>query len=165
MPDITETKDPKAAADAERKAKRRSKLRSLAGKRPSSAEGIAAPDTTGSVPQVEAEGGNTAARRKAIGRIYRVLSETPADDTGMVEGTPFTKAGVLRLLETLKARTAKEGQPGAKVAAGILKFMSPKEGEAHVHGVSLERLQRVAKTAKGRRDKGKKQRGLRGLAE
>lgn len=152
---MANTTKPKAGADAERKAKRQNRLRALAGKRANSAQGIAVPNTDDAVPQAKANEGDVVARRKAITRIYRVLSETPADNTGMVEGTPFTQAGVARLLDTLKSRSASEGQAGAKVAAGILKFLAPKDGESQVHGASLERLQRVAKTAEGRLKKKK----------
>lgn len=148
MSGTTQTKD--STADADRKAKRRARLRALTGKRTGAAADVAVPDTTGVVSGNAAGSVDVAARRKAIARIYRVLSDTPADENGTVEGTPFTQAGVARLLETLKSRSASGGQAGAKVAAGILKFLSPKDGEAHVHGASLERLQQVAKTAEGR---------------
>lgn len=152
MPDTTTSKDTTVTlTDDERKAKRRTKLRALAGKRPSGAGGVAAPKVANAVPaSKDDDGADVMARRRAIARIYRVLSDTPADDTGMVEGTPFTQSGVARLLDTLKSRADSEGQSGAKVAAGILKFLSAKDGEANVHGASLERLQRVAKTADGR---------------
>lgn len=150
MADTTKVAGGAGLVDDARKEKRRNRLQSLMGRRSDEAAAIsvtAAPAAMGAGPMGEVEGADAQARRKAIARIYRVLTDTPADDGGMVEDTPFSKAGVARLMETLRGRAANEGQPGARVAAGLIKFLTPKDGEAEVHGVSLERLKRVAKTA------------------
>jgi hypothetical protein len=95
-------------------------------------------------------------RRKALGRMARILTDTPADGTGAVPGTPFTQAGVAVLLDTLGKRARNEGAPGARMAARILTFLQAGQGEAEgdVHGVSVQKLQRLAKltgSGKGRR--------------
>lgn len=153
MADTTKVAGGAGLADDARKEKRRNRLQSLMGRRGDEAAAInvtMAPAVMGTGLMGEAEVADVQARRKAIARIYRVLTDTPADDTGMVADTPFSKAGAARLMETLRGRAANEGQTGARVAAGLIKFLTPKEGEAEVHGASLERLQRVAKTAGSR---------------
>jgi hypothetical protein len=92
-------------------------------------------------------GGDSDARRKAIGRVLRVLTETPADATGMVPETPFSKTGVKRLMEMLQERSAQAGASGGRIAAGLLRFLAPKDGEEAIHGASLAKLQRGGKLA------------------
>lgn len=149
--------------DADRKEKRRRRLAALRGKRNDDSANavVAAP-----VSPKAAKGGNKGvsarlggddadneARRKAIARVVRLLSDTPADASGMVPDTPFSKAGVARLMEMLRERAANPTAPGGKVAGGLMKFMSSKEGEAEVHGASLEKLQRAAKMVGSRGSK------------
>jgi hypothetical protein len=159
--------------DADRKEKRRQRLAALRGKRnDDSANAVVAAPVSPKANRGEfglgggrkaAKGGNKAvsarlggddadneARRKAIARVVRLLTDTPADASGMVPDTPFSKAGVVRLMEMLRERAANPTAPGGKVAGGLMKFMSAKEGEAEVHGASLEKLQRAAKMV-GRR--------------
>lgn len=158
----TSTKDTTAApADPERKAKRRARARSLITGRTDTAASSAFSGAVGGEPQTADARSDQMGRRKALGRIYRVLTDTPADDTGMVDGTPFTQAGVMRLMENLKTRADNEGQSGAKIAARILQVLSPKDGEAEVHGASLKRLQRIAKAGenRGNADKPGRRRG------
>ena len=146
-----------ALSDEERKARRRARLRTLTGQAPAGAGGTSGGDGdadwlsgTGAGKGGGMGGGAPEMRRKAAARVYRMLTNTPPDETGMVEGTPFSKTGVARLMEGLRERAANEGQPGAKVAAGLLNFLAPSEGEPEVHGASLDRLQRVARTASAR---------------
>lgn len=144
-----------ALSDEERKARRRARLRTLTGQAPAGAAeasgGAGDADVLaamgGGMGGGGAAGGAPEMRRKAAARVYRMLTNTPPDETGMVEDTPFSKTGVARLMEGLRERAANEGQPGAKVAAGLLNFLAPSEGEPEVHGASLERLQRVARMA------------------
>lgn len=144
MPDTNKSKAAGSEGD-DRKAKRRARLQSLGSRRANNAARAATPRK----PDMAGDA-NVLSQGKAFARIYRVLTNTPADDKGMVEGTPFTHAGVVRLMDSLKSRAENEGQAGAKVAASILRFVSAKDGEADVHGASLERLQRIAKVAKNR---------------
>ena len=91
----------------------------------------------------------TSAQRRAATQFYHLLTETPADNTGLVEGTPFTSAGVARALDALRARTSQEGTVGAKAAAWVLKFLAPSDGETEiVHDVSVDKLKRIARLAK-----------------
>ena len=88
--------------------------------------------------------------RKALNHVMRILSETPADATGKVEGTTFTKAGVKALIDMLTKRSADPEAGGAKMAGGFLKRMTAvgkdgTEGE-RVHGVLVSRLQQFVRT-------------------
>jgi len=105
-----------------------------------------------------AGGDNSDGKRKAIARVMRVLTDTPADAAGMVPDTPFTKAGVKRLMDMLRERSADAGATGARVAGGLLKFLSSKEGEESIHGASLMKLQRAGQMA-SRRGGGRGRRG------
>ncbi len=88
-------------------------------------------------------------RSKSLQRAYGVLTETPVDGQGTVPETPFTVAGLKKLLGTLQARADQDGQPGAKVAQGLLRLLAPSEdGEAQLEGISVAKLQRLAKFAK-----------------
>lgn len=150
----------------QRRAKRRMRLQKLRGiAQPgtgvtvgAAAEGFggraagAGPRAAGAGPRAAGgpgeDGANNAARQRAFQRAYRVLTETPADGSGTVAGTPFTEAGVVRLLEALRTRAANPEGPGGKVASRLLQFLNPAEGETdQVHGASLEKLQRIAKMA------------------
>lgn len=105
-----------------------------------------------------AGGDNGDGKRKAIARVMRVLTDTPADAGGMVPDTPFTQAGVKRLMDMLRERAADAGAAGARVAGGLLKFLSSKEGEEAIHGASLEKLKRAGQMA-SRRGGGRGRRG------
>lgn len=86
------------------------------------------------------------ARKKMVRKIYDLLSKTPADKSGLVEGTPFSHAGVVRLMDTLKTRSEKADTAGGKIATSMLKFLA-KEGESGktVNGASVDKLQWLAK--------------------
>jgi hypothetical protein len=81
--------------------------------------------------------------------MAHILTDTPADGSGVVPGTPFTQAGVAALLDTLGKRARNEGAPGAKIASRLLTFLQADQAEAegNVHGVSVQKLQRLAKFA------------------
>lgn len=88
--------------------------------------------------------------RKVLKHVMRLLSETPADATGKVEGTTFTKTGVKALVDMLTKRSADPEAGGAKMAGGFLKRMTAvgkdgTEGE-RVHGVLVSRLQQFVRT-------------------
>jgi hypothetical protein len=105
-------------------------------------------------------GSSDASKRKALSRVYKILSETPADATGMVEGTPFSKAGVRTLVETLRKRQADPAASGAKMAARIFQFMTAKgkaseEAVPNIHGIPIYRLEQLARTADALRRRGR----------
>lgn len=88
-------------------------------------------------------GGNER-RKQLFGMLRAVLVRTPADSRGKVPETPFTQAGVERLMKTLKSRSEDNTAPGARVAGGLLKFLSADAGENAVHGASVTKLQKLA---------------------
>jgi hypothetical protein len=90
------------------------------------------------------EGGDNEMRRKAIGRIMQILTQTPADDTGMVPDTNFSKAGVAKLMGMLNSRKDK---PGAKAADRVMQMLSAKGDEAQIHGASVKKLQQAGRMA------------------
>ena len=105
-------------------------------------------------------GASDTSKRKALARVYKILSETPADATGMVVGTPFSKAGVRSLVETLQKRLADPGSSGAKMAERIFSFMTAKgkagdEAVPNIHGIPLYRLEQLARTAEALRRRGR----------
>lgn len=96
-------------------------------------------------------------RRQMMMKIYAMLTQTPEEGTGMVPGTPFSETGVAKLMSILRGRAAQENVPGAKVAAGMLKFLAPQDpGAEAIGGASVEKLQMVARAAKRFRGQGPK---------
>lgn len=94
------------------------------------------------------EGGAQQFRRQMVMRVYKMLTRTPDDGSGMVPGTPFTKAGVAELMTALHERAANQNAPGAKVATNAIGFLKPAEGdEEAVAGASVAKLQLVARMA------------------
>lgn len=84
-------------------------------------------------------------RRKMVTRLHQMLSSTPDDGTGMVDGTPFSLVGVERLMNVLKQRSEDTSKTGAKAAGRMVDFLSPKkDGEDAVNGASLNKLQWIA---------------------
>jgi len=165
MTDAIKTDESAGISESDRRAKRRARLRMLRGQL---AEGPAqgaptaerqvsmAPmrlDRPGRGPAARPAGGadlevsNSQLQRRALTRAFRILTETPADESGLVEGTPFTQSGVNRLLETLRSRADVEGAAGAKVATRILQFLTSDEGDGKAEEVSVDRLQRIAQLA------------------
>ena len=96
--------------------------------------------------------------RKALNHVMRILSETPADATGKVEGTTFTKAGVKALIDMLTKRSADPEAGGAKMAGSFLKRLTAvgtrTEGE-RVHGVLVSLLQKLGRTTDALRSRAK----------
>lgn len=75
-------------------------------------------------------------------KLRAVLVNTPADDQGMVPDTPFSQAGVVRMMDLLSQRSDKSDANGSKVAARMVKLLEPKdENDPAIAGVSVERLQ------------------------
>lgn len=98
-------------------------------------------------------------RLQLLVKLRALLTQTPADAGGKVEGTEFTTTGVAKLMETLKTRAADEKTPGARVAGSLHKFLSAEGGEAAVAGASVQKLQLVSdrmEKAKGRVAKARK---------
>lgn len=149
---MTDSGEP-ARDDEALRAKRQERLQRLRMVRTGASHGAAARAVAaGSGPAGPRTGGvsggaMSAQRRKALGRMARILTDTPADAAGTVPGTPFTRAGVAVLMDTLGKRARNEGAPGAKMAARVLTFLraEPGEPEGEVHGVSVQKLQRLAK--------------------
>jgi hypothetical protein len=142
--------------DADRAVKRRDRLQKLRGQRaevPRRANGGLGRMPAATAPSSEGPGGlggPSPSKQRAMSRAYKVLTETPADEAGLVDGTPFTAAGVARLMESLRSRAGNDGAGGARAASRILQFLAPSgDGGAQVHDVSVEKLQRFARIARG----------------
>ncbi len=79
-------------------------------------------------------------------KLRAVLVNTPADSEGMVPNTPFSQAGVVRMMDLLKQRAEKTDANGSKVAAQMIKYLEPKdEKDPAISGVSIERLQTLSR--------------------
>lgn len=94
------------------------------------------------------KGADGAERRQSLMRAMRILTDTPDDGTGFVEGTPFSVAGVKKLVNTLESRSKGKGASGAGVAGKAMAFLTKADnsqaGET-VHGVQVKRLLQLAK--------------------
>lgn len=138
--------DAMASVD-DRKQKRQARMAALVGRRGGTAAKVSGGEvTTRDRAKGFLTGPEGQQHRKSLARIYRVMTDTPADETGMVEGTPFSKAGVATLIATLDKRAANESAPGAKMAGALKRVLTNKaedEGES-VHGVSVAKLQKIA---------------------
>ncbi|TCP63425.1 hypothetical protein EV663_101694 [Rhodovulum bhavnagarense] len=102
-----------------------------------------------------AGGGRGAVKLKILTMVHKILTQTPEDERGLVEGTSFTVSGVERLMTLLRERAASEGKPGAKAASGALRFLAADEADPDaVMGASRTRLREMAQKAeaiRGRR--------------
>lgn len=88
-------------------------------------------------------------QNKGLQRAYRLLVDTPADEEGMVADTPFSVAGLKKLVGSIKARSGQDGQAGSRAVQALLTFMAPASPEeAQVEGLSVAKLQRLAKLAR-----------------
>lgn len=123
--------------------------------RPANAGGVAAPSAATSprgpaklhAPPLAAGGRADAVRkqRRMVERAVKLMTETPADAFGMVQGTNFTQAGLARLVEMLKQKANAPMSQGAKSAKEALRQLAPDPGEAEVvHGVSVKKLRTLA---------------------
>ncbi len=87
-------------------------------------------------------------RRKLVAKMYRLLTKAPAGDEGNIDGTPFSAAGVERLMTLLQKRADEPGEAGAKASAGMIKFLAGDDDGEKVAGASVEKLQWIAKMGK-----------------
>lgn len=93
-----------------------------------------------------------AQKRKALMKLVQLMRNTPDDGTGMVAGTPFSKAGVKKVVDTLQSRAKDAGGQGGKAATVVLRLLTTagKDGDGGgetVHGVQVNRLAKLAKLA------------------
>ncbi len=96
-------------------------------------------------------------RMKLVAKLRAVMINTPADENGPVPETPFTQAGVARVMDLLGQRALKDDTAGGKVAGKMLKFLSADEGDDAVAGASVKKLQAfAARTEKLKSDFGRK---------
>ncbi len=106
--------------------------------------------------QMTASEGDSQDRRvQMMAKLRTLLVKTPADDNGMVPGTPFTQAGVARMMTMLGKRSGEGGS--GKLAAGMEKFLSPDSpDEETISGASVKKLQALAKRTEAMKDQVKK---------
>lgn len=97
-----------------------------------------------------------AAQRKMLAKIYKIISETPQDDRGLVPDTTFSEAGVARLMQVLEERSADASKPGAKAASNVLRYLKPEtKADATPSGASKEKLQKLSKRMESLRNRRK----------
>ena len=93
------------------------------------------------------QGGGMPAR--ALLRIFQVLSKTPEDDRGMVDGTRFTVAGVERLMSVLKERAGDAQHPAHRASAALLAHLEAgpdvTDPDDVVAGASADRLEEMSR--------------------
>ena len=87
-------------------------------------------------------------RRKLVAKMYRLLTKAPAEDGAKIADTPFSAAGVERLMTLLKKRADEPGEAGAKASAGMIKFLAGDDDGEKVAGASVEKLRWIAKMGK-----------------
>ncbi|MCA0045085.1 hypothetical protein [Celeribacter litoreus] len=136
---------------------RRDRLEALKSRRASGAPSAAAParPASGGISSMVGQGESAKRQRKLLVKIYKVMTQTPADGRGGVPDTPFTEAGVERLMKMLSTRASDGSQAGAKVAGGVLNFLTPADGEAATaSGASIAKLQTIARRIEAFRSKG-----------
>lgn len=141
---MTKTIEAEAAAEGNGPRKGRDRLDALRTRRATAAPSAAGQGDFGD--DLDGIGGDAKRDRqkKLLMKVYRVMTQTPDDGRGLVNGTPFTEAGVERLMSMLDSRKG-ESEIGAKVAAAALNFISPSDGEeATVSGASVAKLQNLA---------------------
>lgn len=132
--------------DPATRARRRDRLQTLLAK-----GGFNPPAAARPAAPAQALGGKVPAllRNKGVQSAYRMLVDTPPDADGMVADTPFSVAGLKKLVESIKARSGQDGQAGSKAAQALLTFMAPAgPDEDQVEGLSVAKLQRLAKLAR-----------------
>ncbi len=98
--------------------------------------------------QAALKGPDGADKRKAMMRVVRVLTDTPDDGSGIVAGTPFSYAGVKKLVDMLETRSKEKAGKGAAVATQVLLALSKGDGDGSdraIHGIQLRRLEQLAK--------------------
>ncbi len=65
----------------------------------------------------------------------------------IIEGTPFTRSGVTRLMKALAEKSARPEEKGAKMAGAMQDYLKPVDGEAEVGGASIDKLKAFARMA------------------
>lgn len=85
------------------------------------------------------------ARRELVIKIYDLLATTPMDDSGAVEGTPFCVTGVERAMTVLTALSKRDSGPSVRISQNVIRFLTEDDSAEKVAGVSLEKLQWLAK--------------------
>lgn len=96
-------------------------------------------------------------RLEMMAKLRTLLVKTPADENGLVDGTPFTQAGVTRMMTMLGKRSGDAA--GGKLAASMVKFLSPEtDQDATVAGASVKKLQVLAKRTEALKDQMQKRR-------
>lgn len=81
-------------------------------------------------------------------KLMQILTKTPADDRGLLPGTPFTMSGIQRLSQLLHQRAAQQGAPGRKIAATALQLLGePDPAKPSIAGLSAARIQSLWKRA------------------
>ncbi len=79
--------------------------------------------------------------RKNAARLMQILSKTPADAAGHLDGTPFTMTGIAKLAQMLRDRAADKGGPGSKIATMALTFLGEADPSREtVHGLSAAKI-------------------------
>ena len=79
-------------------------------------------------------------------KLRAVLVNTPADGQGMVPDTPFSQAGVVRMVDLLNQRSGKSDAKGSNVASQMIKLLEAKDDkDPAVAGISVARLQILSK--------------------
>lgn len=87
-----------------------------------------------------------AAQRKILIKVHNVLTRTPLDERGYVDGTQFTVAGVERLMSLLGDKADGEGKPGAKAANAALRFLTDEDTDGQtIVGADLNKLQKLSR--------------------
>lgn len=83
-------------------------------------------------------------QRQMMQRARQILTETADDGSGLVAGTPFTMAGVARLMQMLNERAADGQAQSARMAGKVLDMVRAPAGEEAVHGASIAKLRSLA---------------------
>jgi len=93
-------------------------------------------------------------QRELLRKVHKILTQTPEDAGGRVPDTPFSEAGVARLMDILRARSGDAKKPGARAAQMLLNFVTAAEGEESTRsGASVTKLQSVARRMQAFRGK------------
>ncbi len=87
-------------------------------------------------------------RRKLVAWADATLAGTAAESAEPIQGTPYNRAGLERLLTALKTRAQSADTAAGKAARAFLRFISAAPDEAQVDGISVAKLQRLASAAR-----------------
>ncbi len=151
---------PSPQSDADRRS-RRDRLKDLKARRASGGK-LSVPPPAEQAENAPAENENAAfgimaqlsnrgteefkARRKVVMNLYKRLTSQPRGGSPIIEDTPFSEAGVSAVMAKLRERAANESAKGAKVAGGLITFLSPDSpDDASISGASIERLKQLSR--------------------